>query len=334
VISAAVSGPPAADAGAPASDPPAAPDAGTPDAPPAADACSGLLPSKIPPGANIVLCGAGGTSAAFAFGDAHGAVALGCASHDVGPGAFFSLFLPMPSGFVSKAPLGFEVWPQPEGFAGASRYPDGAFELHERDGAVVATQAGAHVLAGPSSLLIASVSAAGISVQQFGGAARVVASAPANVSVGGAGDVSGNTLLIWQTYGEAGAHARWLGPDGAPITDAFAVAAWMQAAIRDPVALAGGGLAMRTYADPMWRGVVRTGATAEDAPPSWLASRGGFFLARGGAAMVFGDEVLAAGGTSCGKLDLGAPLIGVGLDGTAVTAPDQKTFRIFPQLLQ
>ncbi|HUJ26206.1 MAG TPA: hypothetical protein VLW85_09320, partial [Myxococcales bacterium] len=76
-------------------------------------------------------------------------------------------------------------------------------------------------------------------------------------------------------------------------------------------------------------------ASSETPPPAWLSSRGDFFLARGGAAMAFGDsELLAGDGTSCGSLGLGAPLVGVGLDGTAVTAPDSRTFRIHPQLLQ
>ena len=182
------------------------------------------------------------------------------------------------------------MWPQADGFVGVSKYPNGPFELHERDGAVIASQAGAHLLAGPRSLLIATVSSAGIGVQRFGGAAQIVASAPAGVSVGGAGDVNGNTLLLWQTYGETVAHARWLGPDGAPLTDSFTVTAWMSAVIRDPEALPGGGLAMRQYADPIWRGVVRPARRSSDAPPAWLSSRGDFFLSRADKGMAFGNE--------------------------------------------
>ena len=308
----------------------------SPPAPaPATDACAGLMPAAAGPSVDLVLCGFNGNAAAFAFGDAHGDLALGCATHDAGPGAFFGLYMPMNRGYVSKAPLGYSVWAQPDGFIGVSKYPAGPFEQHERDGGVVASQTGAHVLAGPHSLLVASVSSAGIAVAPFGGTPQVVAPAPANVSIAGAGDVNGNTLLIWQTYGETSAHARWLGPDGAPLGDAFALAAWMQAEIPDPAPLADGSLAIATHSGPMWRGVIRAPQTAESDAPAWLTTRATFFLARGGAAVVFPDgEVFAADGTSCGNLGLGAPVVGVGLDGTAVTAPDAKTFRMFPQLLQ
>lgn len=300
----------------------------------AADLCAGQMPASVPSPVDLVLCGANGSSAAFAFGDGHGDLALGCASGDTGPGVFFGLYLAYGYGYLSKAPLGYAAWPSADGFVGMSVYPNGPFELHARDGGMLASLPGTHVLAGPRSLLVATVGAAGISVQAFSGAPQVVAAAPAGVSVGGAGDANGDTLLLWQTYGDNTAWARWLGPDGAPVTDAFKVAPWAQASIRDPLPLAGGGMAMQKFADPRWRGVIASLATAESAPPSWLSSRGGFFLARHGTAMAFTTgELLAADGTSCGSLGLGAPLVGVGLDGTAVTAPDSKTFRMWPQLL-
>jgi hypothetical protein len=48
--------------------------------------------------------------------------------------------------------------------------------------------------------------------------------------------------------------------------------------------------------------------------------------------MAFGSEILAADGTVCGTVDLGAPLVGVGVDGTAFSARSEKTFRVHPQL--
>ena len=35
-----------------------------------------------------------------------------------------------------------------------------------------------------------------------------------------------------------------------------------------------------------------------------------------------------------GTVDLGAPLVGIGLDGTAFAARNQRTFRIYPQLFR
>ena len=53
--------------------------------------------------------------------------------------------------------------------------------------------------------------------------------------------------------------------------------------------------------------------------------------------MVFGawgSEILTADGTVCGTLDLSGPLLGIGLDGTAFARPDERTFRIYPQLFR
>ena len=76
------------------------------------------------------------------------------------------------------------------------------------------------------------------------------------------------------------------------------------------------------------------GDTVERAAPGWLASRGDFFLLPEGRAMAFGTEILAADGSSCGTVNLGAPLVGIGVDGTAFTARSQRTFRIHPQLFR
>src|SRR5436309_2312640 len=83
-----------------------------------------------------------------------------------------------------------------------------------------------------------------------------------------------------------------------------------------------------------WRGIVVAGDTVERAAPGWLASRGDFFLLPEGRAMAFGTEILAAEGSSCGTVNLGAPLVGIGVDGTAFTARSQRTFRIHPQLFR
>ena len=79
---------------------------------------------------------------------------------------------------------------------------------------------------------------------------------------------------------------------------------------------------------------VPKGYTVERPAPGWLASRGDFFLLPQGRAMAFGTEILAADGSSCGAVNLGAPLVGIGVDGTAFTARSQRTFRIHPQLFR
>ena len=140
---------------------------------PAADPCAGLMPAAAPEPIDLVLCGSGGESAALAFGDAYGDLALGCAA---GGAAEFGLYLAYRSGYLSKAPLGIAVWAASDGFVGETA--GGPFELHARDGSTVAAIAGAHVLAGPRSLLVATVGGGAVSVQAFGGAPRAVASAP------------------------------------------------------------------------------------------------------------------------------------------------------------
>jgi hypothetical protein len=50
--------------------------------------------------------------------------------------------------------------------------------------------------------------------------------------------------------------------------------------------------------------------------------------------MAFGTEIVAPDGRSCGTVDLGAPLIGIGVDGTAFTGRSERTFRIYPQLFR
>src|SRR5438093_792409 len=104
-------------------------------------------------------------------------------------------------------------------------------------------------------------------------------------------------------------------------------------------ALAGGAIAIAAepqsgVATRSWRGIVAAGDTIERAAPGWLASRGDFFLLPQGRAMAFGTEILAADGSSCGTVNLGAPLVGIGVDGTAFTARSQRTFRIHPQLFR
>jgi hypothetical protein len=152
---------------------------------------------------------------------------------------------------------------------------------------------------------------------------------------------SGATLVIWQVYGDSNATARWLARDGSPATAAFSIAGWTDMAPAT-AALAGGGIAVAAQPESgvssrRWRGVIAPGAAFETAPPSWLASRGSFFLLPGGKGMVFGSsgsEILAANGTVCGTLDLRGPLLGIGLDGTAFAGPDERTFRIYPQLFR
>jgi hypothetical protein len=310
--------------------------------------------------ADIVLCtgvstggnGVGGTFAATATSDGRGSLALGCGNSEVGPRLFESLFVPTPAGFVSKSSFGYhEPAATQDGFITISQYlPPTPYEFRAHDGDVLGTQdaLGGRLFAGLQSIVLVRVAAQGkdtvITAQAFradGSAAGIVsavatlAGVPAgSVMLGGGADVQGNTLPIWAVYGQQGASARWLGPDASPRTRVFAIADWLDH-VPEARALAGAGLAIPADGSgPFWRGVVESGATAEQPAPQWLASRRGFALMRGGRAMAFGKEILAPGGTRCGTLDLGAPLLGVGLDGTAVTARDQKTFRVYPQLLR
>ncbi len=323
-------------------------------------ACPGILPARPSCAADLILCtgvsssttgSLHGTYAAAAEGDGTGGLALACGNSDVGPSRFFSLYLPMPSGFVSKSFLGYAAWSTHDGFITVGTSPAvAAYVFRAQDGSELASvAAGGQIFAGERSIVVVRVAQQGsdalIAAQGYradgtplGDVQPVAALAGVRASeimLGGAAEPSGKTLAIWQVYGQSGAWARWIAADGTALTGAFAIAGWLDH-VPDAAALAGGGIALPALpgSGAAWRSVIASGATAEQPAPAWLASRGAFALFPGGRAMLFGAEVLAAGGTLCGTLDLGAPVVGIGRDGTTVTARDQKTFRIYPQLLR
>ena len=323
-------------------------------------ACPGVLPARPSCAADLLLCSGvspsatgalHGTWAAAAAGNGRGGLALACGNADVGPSRFFSLYLPLPAGFVSKSFLGYAAWATHDGFITVGTSPAVAsYVFRAQDGSELASvAAGGPLLAGEKSAVVVRVAPQGTGVAitaqgyRTDGTALAEAQPVATIAgaqagdlmLGGAAEVSGRTLAIWQVYGESGAWARWLAADGTALTAAFAIQGWTDH-VPDAAALSGGGIALPALpgSGQAWRSVIASGATAEEPAPAWLASRGAFTLFPGGRAMLFGTEVLAAGGTRCGTLDLGAPVLGIGADGTAVTAHDAKTFRIYPQLLR
>jgi hypothetical protein len=353
----------AAGAGTPS---PSSPDGGTAAGPcdPSLDgaiavadtgACPGLMPRPSACAADISICsglatgpsGASGNTVAGATSDGRGSVVLSCRRADVGPPLANFLFVPTLSGFVSKAGLGVDVRPLRDGFIasqGSYLLPPPEYDFLAHDGDLRASQKGGVLYAAANGALLVHAGSGQLIAQALdavgtvrGTSAFASFAGPAgNLMYGGAMTARGSTLAIWQVYGEANASARWLGADGAPASDVFLIAGWTDSAPQ-AAALAGGAVAIAAQPESgssarRWRGLVAPGATAEAAAPAWLSSRGSFFLLPGGKAMAFGSEILAADGTVCGTVDLGAPLVGVGVDGTAFSARSEKTFRVHPQL--
>jgi hypothetical protein len=317
-------------------------------------ACPGVIPPAPTCAAEITICsglGSGDTGNAVigATSDGRGSVVLSCHRNDVGPPQLNFLFVPIRSGFLSKAALGVDVRPLRDGFIvseGSYLLPPPTYDFLAHDGGFRASQKGGALYAGPDGAVIVRAGDGQLIAQSFAadGTSRMTTAiaastgAPASLMLSGAMSSTGATLVVWQIYGEANATARWLGADGSPSTAAFSIAGWSSSAPQT-AALAGGAIAIAAERQSgtstrSWRGVVSAGETVERPAPGWLASRGDFFLLPQGRAMAFGTEVLAADGSSCGAVDLGAPLVGIGVDGTAFTARSQRTFRIHPQLFR
>jgi hypothetical protein len=260
-----------------------------------------------------------------------------------------ALFVPLRSGFVSKAPLGIEVRPLRDGFIsseGSSVLPPPAWDFLAHDGGFRAVQKGGALYADPDRAVIVRAVGSQLVAESFGadGASKATTvvgafdGAADAITLGGAMSSTGATLVLWQIYGEATASARWLAADGTLASAPFSIGGWTSSAPQT-AALAGGAIAIA--AEPAsgvttrsWRGIVAPGETVERAAPAWLASRGDFFLLPGGKAMAFGSGIVAPDGTSCGSVQLGAPLLGIGVDGTAFAARSERTFRIYPQLFR
>ena len=290
-----------------------------------------------------------GDSASAATSDGRGSVVLSCRRADVGPPQNNYLFVPKTSGFISKALLGIDVRPLADGFVssrGSVRLPPPEYDFLAHDGDLRSAQNGGMLHAGPDGAVILRLDGGQLVAQFFGAdgtlrATSTVGAFPAssgNPMVGGSMTTTGATLIIWQVYGEADAKARWLAPDGTLATGTFPIAGWTDSA-PFTAALAGGAVAIAAQppsgvASRSWRSLIAPGDTGERPAPQWLASRGDFFLLPGGRAMAFGPEVVGADGTLCGRVDLGAPLVGIGVDGTAFAARSERTFRIYPQLFR
>ena len=279
--------------------------------------------------ADLPVCSSSAFAAA-ATADGAGALALACQLKDSGrlgymvylsgrfAGTLGDNALPLESGFVSSGPS------------------QNFFFAH--DARPLASVAPGRVFAGTSgNVEVAAAAAGAVSAQRYDATGVAIGSAVqlGDISgtpvLGGAADVNGHTLVIWSSWDSDVTMARWLGPDGAAETAAFRISGWADN-IGDSAALPGGGVAVGGSTGPRWRGVMAAGATAESPAPGWLTSRGSFSLVRGGRAMLFGNEVVAPDGTSCGSLPF--DVLGVGADGTVFAAPAPTTFRVYPNLLK
>jgi hypothetical protein len=310
--------------------------------------CPGILPAAVTCAADLVLCNGSSNRPEAATSDGRGSVALFCAS-DAGTSRFGDLFVPRRGGFVSTMPLGDDVRPLADGFvtsSGTLTTSPPSWDFLAHDGSLRASQPAGFLLAGANGAVLVRASGSALVAQSLGadgapGLTTELATlqAPADrLMLAGAIDVSGAALVIWQVNGEARASARWLSASGAPATAAFGIQGWLDA-IPAAAPLAGGGVALARATQggaspPQWRSVVAAGRAAENPAPAWLAGRGSFLLLPGGKAMAFGTEIVAPDGTSCGTVDLGAPLLGIGVDGTAIAAQDARTFRLYPQLFR
>jgi len=317
-------------------------------------ACPGVIPAAPTCAAEITICsgllsGDTGNVVSGATSDGRGSVVLSCRRNDVGPPQLNFLFVPIRNGFLSKASLGVDVRPLRDGFIaseGSYLLPPPTYDFLAHDGGFRAAQKGGALYAGPDSAVIVRVADGQLIAQSFaadGTSRTTTAIAPFTGSAGslmlsGAMSSTGATLVVWQIQGEANATARWLAADGSASSAPFSIAGWSSSAPQT-AALAGGAIAIA--AEPQsgvgtrsWRGIVTAGDTIERPAPAWLASRGDFFLLPQGRAMAFGTEILAADGSSCGAVNLGAPLVGIGVDGTSFTARSERTFRIHPQLFR
>ena len=320
-------------------------------------ACPGVLPAAASCAADITICsgvragmdGLVGDSADAATSDGRGSVVLSCRRSDVGPPQDNYLFLPKPSGFVSKELLGVDVRPLADGFvssSGSIRLPPPEYDFLAHDGDLRSAQSGGMLYAGRDGAVILRPQGQQLVAQSFGAdgtlratsAVATFAVPAGNLMLGGSMSTTSATLIVWQVYGEAQAQARWLGPDGMPASGAFQIAGWMDSA-PFTAALAAGAIAVAAQpasgvASRSWRGVIGAGETVEGPAPAWLASRGDFLLLPQGKAMAFGAAIVGPDGARCGTVDLGAPLVGIGVDGTAFAARSERTFRIYPQLFR
>jgi hypothetical protein len=257
------------------------------------------------------------------------------------------MYSPASAKFVQNAALGDSAFGTSGGFLSVSHSVNGSpapqWQFFADSGAKTASydQGTSAAFVGPAGVEIAFVQNGSLAVQRYGfdgaprGEPQIAGPASGSVLIGGATDVNGHTLIIWGAYGVQGVSARWFAPDGTAETGAFPLSGWGQN-IGSSSPLPKGGVAVGGLIGPRWRSIVAEASTSET-DPGWLADRDdGFTLVLGNRAMAFGSEIVSPEGTSCGTVDYGAneTLLGIGVDGTALTTADGATVQVYPSFLR
>jgi hypothetical protein len=307
-------------------------------------ACPGVMPAAPTCETQIAACD--GLTATHATSDAKGSLALFCSTQDITPSPGYSMYSPGDATFTKGAVLGDSAYGTTSGFLAVSHSVNGTpapqWEFFTDAGAASASydQGTGAAFVGPAGVEVATVANGSLVVQRYGfdgsprGAAQVAGDASGSVLLGGATDVNGHTLIIWGAYGVQGVSARWFAPDGTPETAMFSLSGWGQN-IGASAALPGGGVAVGGNVGSRWRSIVAEASISETDAPDWLANRDdGFALVLGNRAMAFGSEIVAPDGTSCGTIDFGAPLLGIGVDGSAIASSDGKIVSVYPGFLK
>ena len=333
-----------------------------------APSCAGLAPALPSCAAEITLCagmhvGSGGPTGNVTGrgeSDGAGALALSCNNVDVGPSPGFTLYLDGDKGYVKGPHLGDDAWGLPSGLVALTtsyaQRPPPYYDFYTHGGALLGNvaQSGGRIYVSAATIEIVTPEPVPGGVQLFaqqvdvdgsprGG--RVAVSDPIATTTGvylaGAADDRGGTLVLWGVYGQTSSSARWLDSAGQVATPVFPVAQSPDRINRAAGLTKGFGVALGDAGNGRWTGVVAPGTTTAGPPPAWLSSRSGLGLSlvRGGRALAFNAgygksvEVVAPDGTSCGTLSFPGAT-SVGTDGTVFAAVNEKTFRIYPQLLR
>lgn len=320
-------------------------------------ACAGVT--------NTSQAGPQGNFSVRGSSDGDGMVALFCANVDLGPDPGFNIWSFDGLAWRRTTHLGDAVWPQLEGFVALSTtYPAGRppafYDFFDgagsKQGSVPTGDGYPKMLASPfGRVALRLVPVAGgnqITATAYSASGAQLGSNVLGTStqqypfLGGAVDVAGTTLAIFGDHGASALHARWIASDGMPASAPFEIARSAEVA-GVGLALPDGGVALGSPITGtwVWSAVIASGKTTVEAPPSWLDGRGqplGFVRAARGLAFVTADdqgvqtvEIVAADGTSCGKISGPKGMaFTLGGDGTLFLADRAKTFRFFPALLR
>lgn len=155
-------------------------------------------------------------------------------------------------------------------------------------------------------------------------------------------DASGSVLVVVNDNSHK--WARWLDDKGAPLGDTFE---WNPEAVT-ALRLPEGGFALRRWIGTYeWFASILPGSTELQAPPAWLIGLSAplRFTANGrGLAYQIDSpsresttsklEVRSRSGKVCASIEVDGVSISVGADGTLISGDLQKTFRVYPRLLQ